>query len=417
MSLFADRAGTDVFRDRDVLLDEHIPNDLVAREAQVDQYLDALMPVYGGYSPDHVFLYGPNGSGKTTATRFLLRELEHEIEDSDDVDVDLSTQWLRCNGVGTDYLLAIKLANKLLPSDEQVTRGYAEDDVYNRLFDALERVGGTILIVFDEIDRIEDLDTFLYEITRARSKGGRLDNAKVGVIGISKDDTFYENLSNDVRSSLNSKKISFPAYDAPQLRQILERRVDVAFKEGVVDEGVCSLCAAHGAKFSGDARFALDLLREAGDLAKKQSDDVVETKHVEQVKDDVSEDRVSKLLENLTNEGKRVAYALAALAAQGETKPRSKLVYQQYEEIARRANMKPVVSVQVNEYLSQFNQVGFTDVEKNTGAGGRYNCHTLAYELGDVVAALEAHIRESGVVLESIAGLLPDDQDVEQVEA
>jgi cell division control protein 6 len=415
MSLFSARSGADVFEDRDVLLDEHIPTELVAREEQVDQYLDALMPVFDGFAPDHVFLYGANGSGKTAATRFMLRELEDDV---DPEKVDLSTQWLRCNGVGTDYLLAIKLANRLLPSDEQLNRGHAEDVVYDRLFDALERVGGTILIVLDEIDRIEDLDTFLYEITRARSAGGRLEDAKVGVIGISKDSHFYESLSSDVRSSLNSKTIDFPAYDAEQLESILEYRVGVAFKPDVVADGVPQLCAAHGAKFSGDARFALDLLREAGDQAKMTKDGTVTTEHVEQAKDVVLEDRVTKLLENLNEEAKRVVYALVVLVARDdETEPRTKRVYKVYREIANRAGRKPVVSVQVNEYLSQLDQCGLTQVVENKGAGGRYNQHRLRYEIGDVVNALEDHIIENDVVFEQVLPLLDPDALEQGVEA
>lgn len=409
MSLFDEHAGTEVFDDRDVLLDEYVPSELVAREQQVDQFLQALMPVYDGYSPNHVFLFGPNGSGKTAATRFMLRELR----ESDQCDTDLSEVWLNCNGIGTDYLLAIELANRILPSDEQLSRGHSETEVYDRLYGAIEDIGGTVLIVLDEIDRIEDLDTFLYEVTRARSTGGRLDDAKVGVIGISKDSTFYENLSTDVKSSLNSKTLDFPAYDANDLRQILESRIDSAFKDDAVAEDVPPLCAAHGAKYSGDARFSLDLLREAGDLAKQDDAEKVTTEHVEQAKDQVLEDRVSKILESSTNEARKVAYALATLAAEGEPEPRTKKVYQRYTYICKQNNSEPVVSVQVNEYLKKFDQVGLTKIIENSGSGGRYNRHTLRYEVGDVISALEDHIREHGVVVESIAPLIREDDPTE----
>lgn len=409
MSLFDDTSGAKVFEDRDVLLDEHIPNEFVARDDQVDEYLRALRPVYDGYSPDHVFLFGPNGSGKTAATRFMLRELDQAKE----AESDISTIWLRCNGVGTDYMLAIKLANRILPTDESLNRGHAEDVVYDRLFEALDEIGGTIIVVLDEIDRIEDLDTFLYEITRARSPGGRLTDAKVGVIGISKSSDFYENLSSDVKSSLNNKTIDFGAYDANDLRTILDHRIESAFESDAVDEGIAPLCAAHGAKFSGDARFALDLLREAGDLAKECGDDVVVEDHVEQAKESVLEDRVTKLLENLNEESKRVVYALTVLTARGNPNPRTKQIYETYSEIAKRAGMKPVVNVQVTDYLNQIDQIGLTEIEKNKGSGGRYNQHTLRYEIGDVVAALEEHILESDVVDESISPLVDADKGAE----
>lgn len=398
MSLFDDHSGTDVFADRDVLLDEHIPEELVARDDQIDRYLKALMPVYDGDSPDHVFLYGPNGSGKTAITRFILRELR----ESEEAEIDLSTIWLRCNGVGTDYMLAIKLANRILPEDEQLSRGHAEDEVYDRLFQALEREGGTVLIVLDEIDRIKNLDTFLYEVTRARSPGGRLDETKVGVIGISKESTFYDNLSSDTKSTLNSKTIDFPAYNALELREIVEKRIENAFTDHAVDDSVAPLVGGRAAKYSGDARFALDILREAGDMAKHQEDDVVTTSHADDATEEVLEDRVAKKLENLSDQAKRAVYALATLNAEGNETPRTTEVYDRYRELMSRANKDPVVSKQVTDYLNQFEQLGLTLITENRGSGGRYNQHELRYHLGDVVGGIEKEIEHLEVVTQEI---------------
>lgn len=402
MSLFDDHSGATLFEDRDKLLDEHIPNEFVGRDDQIEEFLSALMPVYDGFAPDHAFLFGPNGSGKTASTRYMLRELRN----SENADVDPSTFWLRCNGVGSNYMLALKLANRMLPSGEQLNRGHPEDIVYDRLFESLERVGGTILIVLDEIDRIENLDTFLYEITRARSAGGRLDDAKVGVIGISKDSTFYDDLSSDVKSSLNAKMIDFPAYETEELESILAKRTDEAFEPHAVEDDVPPLCAAHGAKLSGDARFALDLLREAGDLAKQVDDDLVSIEHVEQAKDKVLEARVDKLLDNLNHEAKHVVCALVTLSADDNTSPRTKEVYNRYEQIAKSVGTSPVVSVQVTKYLNQIEQIGLTEIHENTGNGGRFNRHTLQYDIDDVVSSLENHIRgHDGFEVASLAGI------------
>jgi cell division control protein 6 len=403
MSLFDDNSAPDVFDDRDVLLDEHVPDDLVDRDDQINDYLTALTPVYDGHSPDHVFLFGPNGSGKTAATRFMLRELETSAE----IDTDLSTVWLRCNSVGTDYMLAIKVANKILPPEKQLNRGYSEDRVYAELFDALDEIGGTIILVLDEIDRIEDLDTFMYEVTRARSAGGRLDEAKVGVIGISKTDEFYDSFSSDVKSTLNDKTIRFPPYEANELREILEVRVENAFKSDAVGDGVAPLCAAHATKYSGDARLALDLLREAGDLAKSTDDEIVDECHVEQALDDVLEDRVAEKMKNLNYQGKLVVYALCVLAAKGNDEPRTKEVFECYRELATRSGESPVVNVQVTDYLNTFADKGLTEKTENTGDGGRYNLHRLNYEIGEVLSALEPDIvSHSWVVEDSVAGLI-----------
>jgi len=96
-------------------------------------------------------------------------------------------------------------------------------------------------------------------LPRARANGN-LETAKTGIIGISNDFSFREDLSPKVRSSLCEEEIHFPAYDATELQQILQQRADVAFHESVLEEGVIRLCAAYGAKDAGDARQSLDLL-------------------------------------------------------------------------------------------------------------------------------------------------------------
>lgn len=57
-----------------------------------------------------------------------------------------------------------------------------------------------------------------------------LEEARVGVIGISNDLTFRDRLSPKVRSSLCERTISFPHYDANELRKVLNQRANVAFK-------------------------------------------------------------------------------------------------------------------------------------------------------------------------------------------
>jgi cell division control protein 6 len=403
MSLFASRADVEVFDDRDVLLDEHIPDELVGRDRQIEDYLEALMPVFDGHSPEHVFLFGPNGSGKTATTRFMLRELRADLDEVDQ-GVDLSTIWCRCNSIGTDYMLAIKLANRLLPAEDQVNRGHAEDVVYDRLFGALEDVGGTILIVLDEIDRIEDLDTFMYEITRARSAGGRLDDTKVGVVGISKNRDFYENLSSDVKSSLNDKTIDFPAYEGDDLKEILENRVESAFATGVVSKDVAPLCAAYAAKHKGDARFGLDLLRKSGDLAKRDELEQVTEEHVKKARDDVVENRLEKELDNMTNEAMRTVYALCVLGANGEDEPRTRTIYEKYRGLCETSGKKGVSNVQLNDYLSNLEDARIVEKYENRGDGGRFNRYSLRHDVATVVGAIAAFIENEGVVksIESI---------------
>jgi len=133
-----------------------------------------------------------------------------------------------------------------------------------------------VIIVLDEIDHITD-DTFLYQITRA-DNNGYIDNIQLGLIGISNDSTFREQLDAKVQSSLCETEISFPPYGTEELQKVLEQRAKIAFHQSArTRRGVIPLCAALGRQDGGDARRAITLLRKAGDLARTENTESVTT--------------------------------------------------------------------------------------------------------------------------------------------
>lgn len=87
-----------------------------------------------------------------------------------------------------------------------------------------------------------------------------------------------------VEDTLCERELHFSPYDANDLQHILEKRADLAFEAGVLDGDVVPLCAAFAAQDKGSARQALDLLLEAGDLARRNNDSTVTEDHVREAK-------------------------------------------------------------------------------------------------------------------------------------
>ncbi|MDB2276722.1 hypothetical protein PM022_19805, partial [Halorubrum ezzemoulense] len=119
--------------------------------------------------------------------------------------------------------------------------------VFDILYEELDQIGGTVLLVLDEIDHLGGDDEILYEIPRARSNG-YISEAKPGVIGISNDFGFRDDLSPKVKDTLCEEEIHFSPYNAPELRAILEERVAGAMYDDAVDDAVIALCAAIAAQ-------------------------------------------------------------------------------------------------------------------------------------------------------------------------
>ena len=377
MNEFAFQPTGRIFTEREALLEEWTPNQLVGRDTELRTYHAALQPVIEGETPSNIFLYGKSGVGKTAATRFLLRQLEQDAQHVEGV--SLHTIEINCDGLNTSYQTAVRLVNELRPPESQISNtGYPQSSVYNFLFDELDALGGTILIVLDEVDHIED-DSLLYKLPRARSNGD-VKEARLGIIGISNDLRFRNQLSSKVRSSLCEKEVSFAAYNADELREVLRQREQVAFYDDVVDEGVIHACAAYGAKDSGDARQALDLLLESGDIAREANAEQVVESHVQTARRRLQTDQVVQGIANYPTHGKLVLLALTVLAEQGQTPARTRDVRPAYKSICSQEGTDPISNRALREYLSELETLGIvSSAEKNKGkGGGKYKLHSLA---------------------------------------
>src|SRR5690606_6057339 len=177
-----------------------------------------------------------------------------------------------CEVIDTQYRVLAQISKTLLgedetPSDKSRTHipmtGWPTDQVYQELKNQLENMGGVLIIVLDEIDKLvkKSGDETLYNLSRINSD---LKKSKVSMIGISNDLSFKDFLDPRVLSSLSEEELVFPPYNALQLCDILQQRADGAFVTEALDDGVIPLCAALAAQEHGDARRALDLLRISG---------------------------------------------------------------------------------------------------------------------------------------------------------
>jgi cell division control protein 6 len=278
------------------------------------------------------------------------------------------------------------------------------------LWSELDDCGGTVLVVLDEVDHVED-DSILYQLPRARANDN-LSEAKIGIIGISNDFSFREDLSPKVRSSLCEQEIHFPAYDASDLQMILEQRVAVAFHDEVLEPGVIPLCAAYGAKDAGDARQSIDLLMKAGDLARDEDTQTVSEDHVERGRRELERGRIKEGITGLTQHGHLVLYALLTLDLEGEAPVRSRDVRPRYTRFAEMADRDPLVPRRMRDHLSELAMLGIVSVtERNEGRrGGTYREYAIDMDVDLLLDAIEDTVREVGVH-QSVQRLLVDGED------
>ena len=209
----------------DYLKEGHTPTTLPERQDEILKLRRSLKPAARGAGAENTFLSGKAGQGKTAAAKAELAELEAF---ADAQDLDLTTVFFSCEGISSSYTLACGLCEEL---GGENPNGHPMQKVLDHLWDAMNDIGGTIIIVLDEIDNLGTDDKILYSLPRARDKDYVNDDVYPSIIGISNDLQWRDNLDPAAKDSLYDDSIFFAPYDANELRDILSRRASKAFRD------------------------------------------------------------------------------------------------------------------------------------------------------------------------------------------
>lgn len=402
---------TVIIDDKDILRDDWQPDEVAQREEELDEYAAALQPVVQGWQPSNVFIYGVTGTGKTVSTRELLNDLQEATADEDDISLDVVE--VNCNSLNSSYQVAVNLVNEIRSPSHRLTSvqvdkstisetGFPQKRVFSELYQDIEEIGGTVLFVLDEIDNIGTDDDILYELPRARSTHDL--DAKVGVIGISNDFKFRDNLSPKVKDTLCEEEILFRPYDADDLRPILRQRVELAFvDQDALTMDVIPLCAGIAAQDSGSARQALRLFRKAADIAEqavrggKRDKALVTEDDVREAQRIMQRQQVIEGMHSLTRHAQFVLYTVCNLAAGEETPARTKQIHRQYKQHVEKMGSDPLKRRRVHDHLSDLSLHGILERVDQTPGRGNYNMYDVDVSIGSALEALENEFGEATI--------------------
>jgi len=391
-----------IFRDEDVLRDSYQPEtleDIQCRDDELEKYKTGVMPIINNAEPNNIFVYGRTGVGKTLTTDLMTDKLHRASERYDDLNI--RTEEVQCKSLSSSYQVAIRLVNKFKDDDNKLsTRGYDSAEVYEHLWEELNKIDNThVIFVLDEVDSIGTDDDLLYELPRCASNG-LVEGTNVGVIGISNDYNFVDNLSERVKDTLCEYEIEFTPYDASQLQYILEQRADLAFYDGAVGDAEVRLASALAGQDSGSARHALQLLKMSGEIARARDEDRVTEDHVREANDEIERNKLRDALKNLPTQSHLTLHALLCLSESGEIPAKRKEIYGVYTDIAEELNVSPKSIRTIHKQLKQMSMNGFLRVEeKNRGPrGGSYYQYSFDMSEDVVKEVLRNNTRVSEIM-------------------
>ncbi len=433
------RTESPIFEREKVLREEHHPESLPEREEELADLHMALSPAARGVGANNAFLYGKAGQGKTAAVKSKLGELKDHAEAESD-ELDLTTVYISCEAhdLSTSYKTASYIYQRL--TGESRPTGYATDVVMDMMFEAMDDIGGTVIVVLDEIDTLGEDDQLLYSLPRARAQGHVADNVYPSIIGISNDLQWRETLSPKVKSSLYDDSVLFSPYDATQLQQILRRRAVKAFRDtefvpvdevdgtadgtvvertdadgdgprehlfrsDVLGEDVIPLVAALSAQDTGDARQAIKYLRKAAELADADSRETVTADDVREAEALVEREAVVEAMREMTTQAQLALAALTVLELSEDTPARVTPTYGIYKNIAEEVDAEKLVQRRFKDHLRELDMQGIADGQKTAAGsvGGPAWQYELQVDTDVAVEVLQDTTRFVDVEFESVS--------------
>ena len=381
-----------IFANRELVRIGHVPglSRIVGRDKEVAAIGQSLGPATVGGPPETTIIYGKTGAGKSLVARSVTREAQVEAKQNG---VLLHHAYVDCSDYPTNAKASREMARGLansLDADIEIPRvGLAAADYRDITWELLEEFDvDACVIILDEIDTLAD-EALLRSLSRARESGKA--QAHIGAICISNKIEFKKRLNSRLDSSLQDNELVFDPYDAGQLRDILESRID-AFEDGVLEGDVIPKIAALAAKEHGDARKAIDTLYEAGRLAEKANAATVTGEHVDEAVRQAEINHFETLIKGTTPHVKYLLYAMASLTAEHSERElfRTHRIYQRYSQIARQEAADPLEEDSVYRLLKEQSFLGVTE-SNHTGGGrgkGSYLEHRLLRDPDVVIRAL-----------------------------
>jgi cell division control protein 6 len=254
-----------VLRSEAYLTPDHTPDEPVGRNREIERIADAVRPLTKKKKPENLLVYGPAGVGKTTTVKHVFNQMEEQTT--------AKAVYINAWQYNTRPSLLTELLIQLgYPAPR---KGKPVDELLSKIREWLDKNRGVALAI-DEFDQLDEKTEVIYDLQMVNEQA----DSSLGVVMVSNQPPERVQLDPRSQSRLNCQTLQFNSYNAPQLQEILEKRVEQAFKPGTVPDEVIEEIAEQVAEDSGDCRKALTLLLNAGRKADRQGNSELEVKDV-----------------------------------------------------------------------------------------------------------------------------------------
>jgi len=337
-----------LFKNEEALSPEYLPEVMPHREGQIQELARNIELLSKGRSPENIFIFGPPGIGKTASVKFVFRQFE---EYSGIHSIYINT-W--------DYNTSTALLTKIVLSLNYPIprRGLSKDEVIEKLVELLKKGRKGLIVCLDEVDQLISKDQLaLYDLLRIN----QYVDLPVCIVMISNFKDVLAKLEPRIASSLSLNELEFKPYSLLEMKDILNERCKLAFKEPV-EEGVVLLCANHAVNRGGDVRVGLECLRKAARIAEEEGSNRLKVEHVKAVLKDVKAVKMNIVKTRLEGVEKNIV----SILSDGKTYTSTQLLEEYVKKFGE------ISQTALTEHVKRLEEIGLLKTkEDRTGSRGR----------------------------------------------
>jgi cell division control protein 6 len=384
---------TNIFRNRDALRHDYIPDHLPHREDEIKYIGEVVAPLLLHNKASNLFVYGKPGTGKTAVVRFVLNALSKK---AGELRANIRCVLVNSRLEGSEYRILASISRQIGLSIPFT--GLATAEVFRRIVNYVKGNNLYLLIALDEVDVIvrKEGENLLYELSRINEN---FSTHRVSFIGISNEITFKQILDPRILSALSEEELVFKPYTSDELFDILTERAIEAFFDAVCDPMVIKYIAALSASEHGDARRALDLLRVAAETAERNGKSMITTECVQEALRKIERDQVNEVIKTLPIQSKILLVSILKNLGDPKAQHTSGEIYSEYRNLVANMGLEPLTDRRLSSLLNELESSGIISSKLvNMGRYGRTKKYSLSVPQSHVFEALREDALLNGLL-------------------
>lgn len=365
-----------VFKDEAKLDINYVPRRLLHREAKMRLLAEFFN--FALTAPERMaqraLIVGDVGTGKTALSQRFGIDLTQQAKQRG---INLHYIHVNCRQYrGSLFLILHQAVSFFHPNFPK--RGFSEEELLNILLQVLDEKNAYVILTLDEFESLIEREGSepVYKLTRLQES--RLNKPqRISLICILKSLKAIEDLDFSTRSTLQSNIIPLERYSREQLADILNDRVQLAFKPLAVPEDTVNLIAELAHSEGGNARFAIELLWRAGKYADAEDVGVVTPECVRKAVSSIFAMTKKSDLAFLSMHEKLFLLGIARFFKENTDRAYASLteVEKAYSVVCEEFDVQPHTHTQLWKYLQTLSTLGI--VKKSVSVAGQRGRTTL----------------------------------------